>query len=958
MKQRKFISTITAAILTVNLLFPANILAVTRSRTANLTEQEKTATIERETVRRSRKNSETPVRKRRSLELPEIGLGPNLNAASSSYYAEDERKSTCYICFNVMDQYNDNVSEAIISYSIGTTSGTTQAGRTIEVQVNAYNSTYPTRGRGRISYLPPEYTMNGPNDWDTFSLNGHESYSTALNVYFSVNRKASDVRKDSEKEEEAEKKAEKAKLTEFQEKYQTLLKQDTWKLTDWEKIKQAQKDLKNLMDLKSIKNETAAIKQKLEEAEKQLQKLPITLNIDYVDKNSKDILTIAVVRHYGEKENFQISPELNRKLQEKNKYTLALLQTLPEHQVTLEDEQKHFKVGVKMVKAAGMISQEPSKISSLIKYVDDNGQMIKSEKQKLQFNAQLKLDIPQGYELKDKNKVYRQAAEVIVELVRREYLVSITYLGKDGHKIHQDEEKYKYNDEIKLKFLEDNKTKYKLQSEKKVILPKVKEAMQLKYTLIEILPWSDLSTNELKQSKEYQAYDEDGKLLFTGKAEKEGQSDYQIKLPPEYAGYEIINEDDWQKGKSDRLKLRLRRFKVVFNYVLNNSQCLAHQETSLKYGEKAVAALPAELQNLNMDKRIKFVIEEKFVPPIVKGEMEVVVPIKIVIEENAVNGSAKKTENQKTEEEKKEEKSEEKKDDKKDVKENSENKEKNKDNVQDKIPEKSEQGKSPVETTKVKKTVEQESTQATTTKNVPKLSFAENMQTKPGKNSSLLKFVRSDNKQALSKLPLSLLANDGKQPKFTIIKGDYYYEPNGELTSVYTDDNGELLLNNLPDGDYRFYYRGVELAKLHIDNSLADPGVEGVINVQAELLEKADNMKQLTEKLSQNIELYQNRNTDNLSAEEKLRSALAEYNRNLSPEQQVSWTEFTAYLQQKKQEELQNKYEVVKTAEGTFLKLKNGGSDSMFKAYRIARTGEKAGYKHRMFLPLIFSFGK
>lgn len=115
MKQRKFISTITAAILTVNLLFPANILAVTRSRTANLTEQEKTATIERETVRRSRKNSETPVRKRRSLELPEIGLGPNLNAASSSYYAEDERKSTCYICFNVMDQYNDNVSEAIIS---------------------------------------------------------------------------------------------------------------------------------------------------------------------------------------------------------------------------------------------------------------------------------------------------------------------------------------------------------------------------------------------------------------------------------------------------------------------------------------------------------------------------------------------------------------------------------------------------------------------------------------------------------------------------------------------------------------------------------------------------------------------------------------------------------------------------------------------------------------------------
>lgn len=212
------------------------------------------------------------------------------------------------------------------------------------------------------------------------------------------------------------------------------------------------------------------------------------------------------------------------------------------------------------------------------------------------------------------------------------------------------------------------------------------------------------------------------------------------------------------------------------------------------------------------------------------------------------------------------------------------------------------------------------------------------MASEPGKNSSLLKFLRADNKQALAKIPLTILNQDNLKPHFTLIKGDYYYEANGEITTVYTDENGELLLNNLPNGDYRFFYRGVEIASLHIDNSLADPGAEGSILVPAELLDKVDSMQELSKKLSEKYDWLKNWQTE--QGRKDLIDWLEAYNSQQDDQHKVSLEEFVRALSEQ-QSSLENKYDVLKVGDTTYLKLKGAKNDEMFKAYTVSKTGEK-----------------
>ena len=212
------------------------------------------------------------------------------------------------------------------------------------------------------------------------------------------------------------------------------------------------------------------------------------------------------------------------------------------------------------------------------------------------------------------------------------------------------------------------------------------------------------------------------------------------------------------------------------------------------------------------------------------------------------------------------------------------------------------------------------------------------MQIEPSKNSSLLKFLRADNKEPLAKIALTILNQNGLKPHFTLIKGDYYYEPNGEITTVYTDSNGELLLNNLPDGDYRFFYQGVEIANLHIDNDLADPGVEGSILVPAELLEKADVMQSLSEKISKQCDWMQDWQSGKLK--DNVAELLNKYNAEADDKKKLTIDELEQALAEK-QSALENKYEVVKVGDDTYLKPKGASEEAMFKAYRISKTGEK-----------------
>lgn len=637
------------------------------------------------------------------------------------------------------------------------------------------------------------------------------------------------------KQEEAKEK-DLAELQKFKKQHEKLLAKNEATLQDEKEIKQALEEAKKHSS-SANKDEWKKVIDKLEELDKKLQKLPVTLKITYVNAKGEKIASRDAVHKIGEEEDFSIPAKFNAELQAAKSYTLKLSKSLAKHKVGAEDDKKEFKVEVKLIVKASKIEANKAKYKTVVKYIAENGSLLKTDELMLAAKAKIDLVLPEGYKLQDARKSYHQAAIVEVLVERLEYPVQISYIDTKNQVLQKEKVKCKYGDKPELKYLQTKEAKdYKLADET-FVLPFVKGPLDLQIKLKKVVDWGMIKPELTKQVKPYKAYTEDGKLAFTGKANKNGLADFEFNLP---ADYELVDAQNWLAGQGDRITVKLKK------------QAKHDADTS---------------KDKDKDK-VKDADKDK-------------------------------------------------------------DKDKNDDNLQAKLSELEAKDKliEQLKSELAKKTVQ------------PKLSFnKQNLQAEPSKNSSLLKFLRSDNKQALSKIPLTILNQDNLKPHFTLIKGDYYYEPNGEITTVYTDENGELLLNNLPNGDYRFFFKGVEIAKLHIDNSLVDPGAEGSILVPSELLDKVDSMQDLCKQLSEKYDWL--KKLQNGQGDNELRALLDAYNAQQDEKHKLTLEELQRALAEQKAS-LDNKYEVIKIGDTTYLKPKGADEEAMFKAYKVSKTGEQ-----------------
>lgn len=595
--------------------------------------------------------------------------GP-VRGQSRDYYDGYTEEDTLEGRIDVIDQDGFHVYDAEITVSYLAMNSEHEVERKVSPG-STFTFTY-LRGPGQaeanltawISHLPSNYTSNNTGFVNvpipighgvaTYTFLVHKNGPSAAEI-----REQEKLLEEAKKQEEAKKK-DKAELDKFKQEHAKLLAKSDPSLTDAKELKTALDEAKKHANSLNKADWEKLIKQ-LEALENKLKKLPVKLKIIYVNAKGQAIATAEIMKNIGEIVDFTIPTKLNAEILATKGYNLKLAKNMPKYTVLAEDDGKEIKVPVKLLVKASKIDSKKCKYKTLIKYVDEKGQVIKTVETMLEAKANINLQIPEGYKLQDNRRTYHQAKEVVVQVVRLEYQVTVSYVDKQNKLIKQEKAKYKHGEQLQLNFLQSAEGKqYQLAELNNFTVPVVKGELNLQIKLKRVLNWSTVEPNVAIVVKTYKAYTEDGKLVFSGKAIRKGQTEFDWHLPN---GYELLDGKDFLAGKTDTIKVKLKYYNVTFDFVLGGQKSLIKITKKIAHGSKAIMPIPDSLQQEASKEKQQYEIAQDYVAQLVDKDMTVLVPLVLVKLKDSehkiepkISETTKKTEKEKADQNKDREK--------------------------------------------------------------------------------------------------------------------------------------------------------------------------------------------------------------------------------------------------------------------------------------------------------------
>lgn len=718
----------------------------------------------------------------------------------------------------------------------------------------------------------------------------------------------------------------------------------------------------------------------------------VRINIDYVDSGGVSIKKLTLEHREGDSEDFVPGEALNEELKKTRGFTLVLAEKVNVRKLSAADDNKTFTIKVKKVYPATLIDSKTVKHKTHIKLVDENGNTVKVMELMLAADELIDIDLPEGYAFKNREELRRSGKELVLEIVRKEYPVEIVYVNSAGEQIAVSRQRVKHGDKVNLTLPSTSEGVYELRAGQEI--PLIKTAKNLKYVLVLRKPAVAINSDTVKQTRNYRLIDAQGNVIATGRAERTGREAYAIKLPD---GYELSDDAAWQAGLSENVRVRIKEYDVECIYISDDKRKIYADKQTVKHGAFPKVAIPEILQVYARTNNFSYEIDPLFKVPTITQAGTVLVPVLTVIDKHeqvtsgtdaepagdnkseitnestekilattpavqsestptvlatetattsiaavtpplrnatatsfnaeqvtpttadSVTGAYKGAEAETAEPEKKPE-----------TETATGLQEQSQGDFLAKLADLLGKGKKD-ETADILESEPKSKLQ------VPATLTSSAKKVRPV-NSSLFTLLNAESKQALKKLPLSVADNYGRIVRFTLRNGDYYYDVNGSESLLYTDDNGELLLQNLPDGDYNLLVNGSLLARLHIDNSLSDPGVESVLAVDPLLLQKSyEKLKAYLPDKSKDLSKMSNEELADL-----IRKAAADMNFT-SLKDKVQLASLAKVTDSGKDGKKSVEYEVIKNEDGeTIIRIKGDSSaNDDVKAYKVGRTGEK-----------------